>query len=257
MYGIGRVLHKKVTQGSAKYLQRWPETPKVLVFGPPNVPIKQLSQRLAIDLGIPIISMKNEFEKVKRYAGRTPEYDHPFYEKVKEILESGDKSAITEEKIGLKLLRIWEYAQEGFIINDFPKTVADAESLEELSGGMNAFLHLNMPEVFLAQVESAKYKCEDWGATYWREEVYDEETGTIQAVNYPEDGFCHDCGSIHIKPATDPELFEKHLVAYHERKDELLEFYHHLGLLVDVDLRKGGLDDYDSVKQKLQYNIKF
>ena len=76
-------------------------------------------------------------------------------------------------------------------------------------------------------------------------------------ANYPEDGFCNDCGSIHIKPATDPESFEKGLQTYNEKKNDLLEFYNHLGLLVDVDLRKGGLDDYERVKQNIQYNIKF
>ena len=257
MYAIGRALNKRITHGSAKYLQRWPETPRVLIFGPPNVPVNKLSQRLAIDLGVPIISMKDEFEKVKRHAGRSGDYDHPFYEKVKEILETGDKKTIAEEKIGLKLLRIAEYAQEGFILNDFPNTVSDAESLEELSGGMNAFMHLNMPELFLAQIESAKYTCDDWGATYWREDIYDEETGLYQAANYPEDGFCHDCGSIHIKPDTDPEAFEYSLAKYNKKKDQLLDFYNYLGLLVDVDLRKGGIDDYERVKQKLQYNIKF
>ena len=29
------------------------------------------------------------------------------------------------------------------------------------------------------------------------------------------------------------------------------------GLLVDIDLKKGGLDDYERVRQQIQYNIKF
>eukprot|EP00343_Euplotes_focardii_P010455 CAMPEP_0205830482 /NCGR_PEP_ID=MMETSP0206-20130828/41164_1 /ASSEMBLY_ACC=CAM_ASM_000279 /TAXON_ID=36767 /ORGANISM="Euplotes focardii, Strain TN1" /LENGTH=150 /DNA_ID=CAMNT_0053134165 /DNA_START=19 /DNA_END=471 /DNA_ORIENTATION=+ len=150
-----------MTHNSSKYLKRWPDKPRVLVFGPPNVPVSKLSQRLAIDLGVPIISMENEFKKVQKYAGKNEDYDHPFYHKVKEILDSGDKAAVADEKIGLKLLSLSEYAQEGFILNDFPKTVAEAESLEELAGGMNAFMHLNMPELFLAQIESGKYHCED------------------------------------------------------------------------------------------------
>ncbi len=160
MYGIGRILHKRLTQPAGNYLKRWPEKPRILVFGPPNVPVTKLSQRLAIDLGVPILSMEKEFEKVQKLAGNE-DHDHPFYHKVKEILDEGDQETITQEKIGVKLLRIAEYAQEGFILNDFPNSVADAESLEELNGGMNAFVHINMPELFLAQVESAKYECND------------------------------------------------------------------------------------------------
>lgn len=160
MYGLGRLLHKRVTTAGGNYLKRWPETPRILVFGPPNVPTEKLSQRLAIDLGVPIISMDKEFDNVQKFAGRN-EYNHPFYTKVKEILDEDNQDTITKEKIGLKLLRIAEYAQEGFILNDFPNSVADAESLEELGGGMNAFVHINMPELFLAQIESAKYECGD------------------------------------------------------------------------------------------------
>jgi adenylate kinase family enzyme len=256
MYNIGRILSKR-TSGAGKYMKRWPDKPKVMVFGPPNVPVNKLSQRLAIDLGVPVISMEQEFNNVKQYAGTTEEYDHPFYHKVKEILESGDQAYITREKLGVKLLRISEYAQEGFILNDYPHCLADAESLEEMDGGMNSFLHLNMPEVFLAQMESSKYECGDCHAIYWRDDVFDAETGTTQTSNYPDDGFCNDCGSIHIKPATDPELFENNLQQYNDKKDEILEFYNHLGLLVDIDVRKGGLEDYERVKQKLQFGIKF
>lgn len=257
MYSLGRVLNHKIMNKSSKYLQRWPEKPKIMVFGPPNVPVTKLSQRLSIDLGVPVINMDDEFNKVKQFAGKHEDYSHPFFNKVKEILEAGDHDTIAKEKLGVKLLRITEYAQEGFILNGFPYSIADAESLEEMDGGMNAFLHITMPEVFLAQMESSKYQCDDWGAIYWREDVVDEETGTTQKSNYPEDGFCNDCGSIHIKPATDPETFEDNLQSYTDRKDKLLEFYNHIGLLVDVELRMGGLEDYDTMKRKLQYNIKF
>ena len=161
MYSAARVLNYKLNNRVGKYLQRWPDKPKILMFGPPNVPVTKLSQRLAIDLGVPVVNMKHEFKKVQKYAGQREEFNHPFFDKVKEILDSGDKDIISKEKLGLKLLRISEYTQEGFILNDFPSSVADAESLEEMDGGINAFLHINMPELFLAQLESNKYQCED------------------------------------------------------------------------------------------------
>jgi adenylate kinase family enzyme len=255
MYSYGRVAIAKALNRPGKYLQRWPEKPRVLIFGPPNVPAVMLSQRLGIDLGVPVINMESEFKKVQNKLNDN--HDHPFFDKVRELLENQDLDAITREKIGAKLLRINEYAQEGFILNDFPNSIADAESLEELDGGMNAFVHLSMPDKFLAQIESSKYQCNDCDAIYWKDDVFDEDTGVSQASNFPEDGFCNDCGSVHIKPAIDPETFESKLQAYHEKKDELLEFYNYVGLLVDIDLRKGGLKDYERVKQTLQFNIKF
>ena len=257
MYNFGKITLAKLTNRGTKYLKRWPERPKILVFGPPNVPLVKLSQRLAIDVGVPVINMDNEFEKIKNQAGKNEDFNHPFYVKVKEILQSEDKELISKEKLGVKLLRVNEYAQDGFILHGFPDSIKDAESLEELDGGMNAFVHINMPELFLAKIESTKYEWEDCGAIYWRDDVVDEETGTVQKSNYPDDGFCSDCGSIHIKPATDPDTFEKNFQTYLDKKDELLEFYNYLGLLVDIDLQKGGLQDYEKVKQKVQFNIKF
>ena len=255
MYNYGRVALAKLSNKGGKYLQRWPDKPRILVFGPPNVPVLKLSQRLSIDLGVPVISMEQEYKKVLNKLHE--DNDHPFFGKVREILNSGDHDTISKEKIGSKLLSINEYAQEGFVLHDFPHCITDAESLEEVDGGMNAFVHLSMPDKFLAQIESAKYQCSDCHAIYWREDVVDEDTGVTQHSNYPADGFCNDCGSINIKPATDPETFEAKLQSYNEKKGELLEFYNYLGLLVDIDLKNGGITDYEKVKQKLQFNIKF
>ena len=158
MYNFGKITLAKLTNKGTKYLKRWPDRPKILVFGPPNVPLVKLSQRLAIDVGVPVINMDNEFEKIKDQTGKNEDYNHPFYNKVKEILQSGDRELISKEKIGVKLLRISEYAQDGFILHGFPGSIKDAESLEELDGGMNAFVHINMPELFLAKIESTKYE---------------------------------------------------------------------------------------------------
>jgi len=54
--------------------------------------------------------------------------------------------------------------------------VKDAESLEEVQGGVNAFVHLSMPERFLAKLEEVKYECKDCGTTYF-EETHDRELG--------------------------------------------------------------------------------
>ena len=66
------------------------------------------------------------------------------------MLDEGDKDGIRNEKIVQKLIRITDVAQDGFILTDFPESIQDAESLEELKGGMNSFVHLNVPERFLA-----------------------------------------------------------------------------------------------------------
>ena len=43
--------------GAGNYIKRWPTNPKVAFFGPPNVYMDEFAQRLAIDLGVPIVSV--------------------------------------------------------------------------------------------------------------------------------------------------------------------------------------------------------
>lgn len=46
-------------------------------------------QRFSIDLGVPIISMNQVYENVKKFAG-TQDMQHPFFLKAKDMLEAGD-----------------------------------------------------------------------------------------------------------------------------------------------------------------------
>jgi hypothetical protein len=50
---------------------------------------------------------------------------------------------------------------------------------------------------------------------------------------YDDEGHCHDCGSNEFSKSGNASEFEKKLKEYHAKKDELLAFYDHHGLLVD------------------------
>ena len=82
---------------------------------------------------------------VHEYAGKSEEFNHRFYLRVRDIIDSGDKDALTNEKIPLKLLRLSAETQRGFILMDFPSDIQQAEMLEEYRGGLNAFVHLSLP----------------------------------------------------------------------------------------------------------------
>jgi len=71
----------------------------------------------------------------------------------------------------------------------------------------------------------------------------------------PEDGHCYDCGSRDIVRSGNATQLEASMKEYREKKDELLGFYDHLGLLVDFEL-KSGFEDFERLKTQIQYNIK-
>ena len=71
---------------------------------------------------------------------------HPFFMKAKEMLDAEDIDQQLKDRLALKLLRITNTSRDGFVLTDFPRVVQEAEMLEEYRGGMNAFVHLSMPE---------------------------------------------------------------------------------------------------------------
>lgn len=83
------------------------------------------------------------------------------------MVNAGDNEGIHKEKISLKLLRLTAATQGGFILTDFPNSAAQAEQLEEYRGGMNAFVHLTLPDEILVDIEESKCKCADCSRVYY------------------------------------------------------------------------------------------
>lgn len=107
-------------------------------------------------------------------------------------------------------------------------------------------------------METEKHKCKDCNATYYMSGYMDNSSGVRFEPHRPENGFCDNCGSSHIVPVAQCEenAQEWRLASgeYKIRKN-VLDFYNHLGLLVEFDI-KTGYDDYEKIKRAIQYNIK-
>lgn len=129
------------------------------------------------------------------HAGKTEELSHSFFLKVRDMIQNDDYEQLIKEKIHLKLLRLCPQAQEGFILTDFPNNIAEAESLETYRGGVNAFVHVSLPDDVLVDIEENKLSCADCGRTYFTETIHDHEYGIHIDPFMPKDGHCVDCGS--------------------------------------------------------------
>lgn len=127
--------------------------------------------------------------------------------------------------------------------------------LEEYRGGLNAFVHISLPDEVLVDIEETKIVCQDCSKHYYKNDVISEEHGVHITAHLPEDGHCFDCGSTNLGPGSDPVRFERELEIYSSKKDDLLAFYNEYGLLVDFEPRRG-YDDYEKLKRQIQYTIK-
>ena len=81
-------------------------------------------RRFSIDLGIPIVSMKQLLNEVAEQTGKNEEFNHRFFHRVRDMVRADDQDAILKEKIPIKLLRLTAATQNGFVLIDFPNTAS-------------------------------------------------------------------------------------------------------------------------------------
>ena len=132
--------------------------------------------------------------------------------------------------------------ENGFLLDGFPRTIAQAEALQELltelNRKINYVLHVDVPEEKLVERLTGRRICPTCGTTY--HVVY----------NPPKvEGVCDKDGSTLIQREDDqPETVKKRLSVNIKQTKPLLDFYQDKGYLVTVD----GDRDTDEVFQDIQ-----
>jgi adenylate kinase family enzyme len=113
-------------------LQKMPLVPKnakVVIGGAPNVSKNMFAHRLAIDLGVPAISMKNLFKNILN----TEDYyrSEVFYRRVIDLLKNPNVQEVQLElennSIPEKLLTLAKYTEFGFVLFDYPNSIKQCE----------------------------------------------------------------------------------------------------------------------------------
>ncbi|PKR76576.1 adenylate kinase [Halalkalibacillus sediminis] len=135
--------------------------------------------------------------------------------------------------------------EKGFLLDGFPRTVAQAEALEallsELETSLDYVLHVKVPEEKLVERLTGRRICPECGATYHIE------------FNPPkEPGICDLDGTKLTQREDDqPETVKNRLSVNIEQTKPLLTFYDEKGYLVDIE----GDADIDAVFKQIDAKI--
>ena len=127
--------------------------------------------------------------------------------------------------------------EKGFLLDGFPRTVAQAEALERLLNELNTkldyVLHVKVPTEKLIERLTGRRICPTCGATYHVE------------FNPPkQEGICDHDGTELIQREDDqPETVKNRLDVNIEQTQPLLDFYEDKGYLVDIDEVFNQIDD--------------
>jgi adenylate kinase len=121
-------------------------------------------------------------------------------------------------------------AAAGFILDGFPRTVAQAEALDQvlvtLSRGPLKVVDVQVPEALLLERLGGRLSCKSCGASFH------------VTMNPPKvGGTCDHCGAEALYTRADdrPEAIAQRLEEYRVKTAPLVEFYRKRGTLCEVD----------------------
>lgn len=131
--------------------------------------------------------------------------------------------------------------KNGFVLDGFPRTIPQAEALDEalkgLGAAMDYAIDVDVPDENIINRMSGRRACLDCGATYH-----------IVTIPTKVEGICDACGSkVVLREDDKPETVQKRLTVYHDQTQPLIDYYKKEGALVEVD----GTQDMEKVFQDI------
>lgn len=161
---------------------------------------------------------------------------------VKEVMEKGQLVS-DDIVIGILKERIQQAdCKNGFILDGFPRTVAQAEALDKMLSAekkhLDYVIELQVDDQKLVERISGRYSCAKCGAGY-----HDSFKQPKKA------GVCDACGATEFSRRDDDkaETVAKRLEAYHRQTAPLLPYYRAQGVLTTVD----GMADIAEVTRQI------
>lgn len=145
--------------------------------------------------------------------------------KAKSFIDAG-KLVPDEVVIGIINERLKkEDCQNGFILDGFPRTIPQAEALDEMGVRIDRVIDIEVADEKIAARLSGRRVCLKCGATYHTE--YKKPKA---------DGVCDACGETLVQRKDDmPETVLDRLKTYHEQTEPLKGYYEKKGILRVVE----------------------
>ncbi len=151
----------------------------------------------------------------------------------------------------------WEDAKKGVILDGFPRTIEQAEKLDEIlkekGEKIDLVINLITPKEELVDRMLTRRVCtnQECKATY-----------NIKLHPPIKDGICDKCGSSLKQRAddSDPEAIKRRLEIYEEKTSPLVEYYTKKGVLkaetVSIAINRMGKDVAEEIVKEIKNNLK-
>ena len=191
---------------------------KLILLGAPGAGKGTQAAILQEKLGIPTISTGN----ILRAAIKN---ETPVGLRAKAYMDAGHLVP-DDVIIGIISERLQEPdCENGYILDGVPRTLAQAEALEEAGIRFDAVVAIEIPDERIVERMSGRRVCEACGASYH-----------IVSVPSKVEGACDVCGGKLVQRKDDkPETVLDRLAVYHKETEPLKGFYEARGILKPVE----------------------
>ena len=195
---------------------------KIIMLGAPGVGKGTQAKKIAEKYGVPHISTGDIFRANIKNGTELGK-------KAKTYMDQG-LLVPDELTVALVIDRIQgEDCKNGFVLDGFPRTIPQAEALDEalkgLGESMDYAIDVDVPDENIINRMSGRRACLDCGATYH-----------IVTIPTKVEGICDVCGSkVVLREDDKPETVQKRLEVYHAQTQPLIDYYKGQNILKTVD----------------------
>lgn len=193
----------------------------ILLMGPPGAGKGTQAERLVEKYDIPHISTGDMFRAAVKEGTQLGK-------EAKRYMDAGqlvpDSVTIGIVKEGLAK----PHCRQGFILDGFPRTTAQADALDstlkELNIKLDRVININVPSNILISRITGRRICKNCGATYHVE------------FNPTKGNTCNKCdGQLYQRDDDREETVTKRISVYEAQTQPLIEYYQDKGLYTEVD----------------------
>lgn len=195
---------------------------RLIMFGAPGAGKGTQAAILSERLGIPTISTGN----ILRAAVKN---GTPVGLEAKRYMDAGQ---LVPDQVIIDIIveRLGEAdCRNGFILDGVPRTIPQAEALENAGVKFDCVLDIEVPDSEIMNRMTGRRACTACGATYH-----------VVAAPPKREGVCDSCGAPLVQRDDDkPETVQSRLDVYHSQTEPLKEFYAQRGVLKSVAFQSG------------------
>ena len=207
----------------------------LILLGPPGAGKGTQAERLRNDFRLPYIATGDMLRaNVKEQTELGKEAKR--YMNAGELVPDGLIVAMARERLQE------EDAQDGFILDGFPRTIAQAQALDEMLGALGrritAALLIDLPDDEVVRRLSGRRVCEKEGHNFH-----------VEFDPPKREGICdQDDSPLFQRDDDQPDVIRNRLRVYHAQTEPLVEYYDQQGLLRRIDGTRPPVEVHDHIR---------